>query len=152
MAMYYRSGKYVYKPTMNRTCCPQYPIRSDVNSLCLTKSQKKVIKRVNRYLSYGERQATTSGEPERHGHEELPAATAAGVAAAHCQKTSDDATLEGTASSSFDAESDRDATAAGASGSQFTKTESSSGCEKKVMHRTPKPGVWVSVQCFVMCE
>lgn len=23
----YRSGKYVYKPYMNKTCCPQYTIR-----------------------------------------------------------------------------------------------------------------------------
>ena len=23
----FRSGKYVYKPVMNKTCCPQYTIR-----------------------------------------------------------------------------------------------------------------------------
>ena len=46
-----RSGQYVYKPTLNRTCCPQYPIRCTVSNLVITKSQKKAIKRMNRYLA-----------------------------------------------------------------------------------------------------
>lgn len=127
----YRSGKYVYKPTMNRTCCPQYPIRCEVAGLQLTKSQKKVIKQVNRYLSYGERQAVASSELERHGCEELPTA----AATADCQLMRDDIKPRGTA------REDGSASTA-ASGSQSRKTVSSSGCEQKVMHKTPKPGVW----------
>ncbi|KAK7108348.1 hypothetical protein V1264_016098 [Littorina saxatilis] len=50
-----RSGKYCYKPTMNMTCCPQYTIRCDVPNFKLSKSQKKIIKRVNRYLITGQK-------------------------------------------------------------------------------------------------
>ncbi|XP_066976449.1 arginyl-tRNA--protein transferase 1 isoform X3 [Macrobrachium rosenbergii] len=49
-----RSGKYCYKPTMNRTCCPLYTIRCDASEIRLTKGQKKVLKRVHRYLSHGD--------------------------------------------------------------------------------------------------
>eukprot|EP00916_Digyalum_oweni_P017993 GHVL01030044.1.p1 GENE.GHVL01030044.1~~GHVL01030044.1.p1 ORF type:complete len:194 (-),score=16.30 GHVL01030044.1:149-730(-) len=51
----FRSGKYCYKPTMNMTCCPQYTIRCDVPNFKLSKSQKKIIKRVNRYLITGQK-------------------------------------------------------------------------------------------------
>ncbi|XP_064121115.1 arginyl-tRNA--protein transferase 1-like [Macrobrachium nipponense] len=49
-----RSGKYCYKPTMNKTCCPLYTIRCDALDIRLTKGQKKVLKRVHRYLSHGD--------------------------------------------------------------------------------------------------
>lgn len=32
-----RSGCYLYKPNMQRTCCPQYSIRLDVNKSCTNK-------------------------------------------------------------------------------------------------------------------
>lgn len=48
-----RSGKYCYKPTMDKTCCPMYTIKCDAFNLKLSKSQKKVLKRMHRYLSNG---------------------------------------------------------------------------------------------------
>ncbi|KAK0053361.1 arginyl-tRNA--protein transferase 1-like isoform X1 [Biomphalaria pfeifferi] len=48
-----RSGKYCYKPTMNVTCCPQYTIKCDAINFKLSKSHKKLVKRVNRYLITG---------------------------------------------------------------------------------------------------
>ena len=48
-----RSGKYCYKPIMNRTCCPLYTIKCDALSFQLSKSQKTVMKKVNRYLEFG---------------------------------------------------------------------------------------------------
>lgn len=57
-----RSGKYCYKPVMHETCCPQYTIRCDISNVKLSKSQKKVIKRFNRYLITGERHV-----PEKSG-------------------------------------------------------------------------------------
>lgn len=48
-----RSGKYCYKPTMSDTCCPSYTIRCDSQTFALSKSQKKVIKKVNRFLLNG---------------------------------------------------------------------------------------------------
>ncbi|XP_078420911.1 arginyl-tRNA--protein transferase 1 isoform X4 [Cetorhinus maximus] len=49
-----RSGMYVYKPTMNRTCCPQYTIRCHILDFKLSKSSKKVLKKMMRFLSKGE--------------------------------------------------------------------------------------------------
>ncbi|ESO93243.1 hypothetical protein LOTGIDRAFT_119331 [Lottia gigantea] len=49
-----RSGKYCYKPTMNITCCPHYTIKCAALDFRLNKSHKKLIKRVNKYLIYGE--------------------------------------------------------------------------------------------------
>ncbi|XP_052006802.1 arginyl-tRNA--protein transferase 1-like isoform X2 [Xyrauchen texanus] len=49
-----RSGKYVYKPTMNKTCCPQYTIRCHALNFHPSKTHKKTLKRVNKFLSSGE--------------------------------------------------------------------------------------------------
>lgn len=48
-----RSGKYIYKPKMDETCCPQYTIRCHALNFKPSKSQKKVIKHLNRFLSDG---------------------------------------------------------------------------------------------------
>ncbi|GFO24299.1 Arginyl-tRNA--protein transferase 1 [Plakobranchus ocellatus] len=48
-----RSGKTVYKPTMDMMCCPHYTIRCRALDFKLNKSHKKQIKRVNRYLIHG---------------------------------------------------------------------------------------------------
>nr|CAI5853600.1 unnamed protein product [Callosobruchus analis] len=48
-----RSGKYCYKPTMDETCCPQYTIKCDVQNFSLSKSQKKVIKKFNKFVQDG---------------------------------------------------------------------------------------------------
>jgi len=45
-----RSGKYCYKPTMNKTCCPQYPIRCNVKEFSPRKSHKKIMKRFRNYI------------------------------------------------------------------------------------------------------
>ncbi|XP_066285370.1 arginyl-tRNA--protein transferase 1-like isoform X2 [Branchiostoma lanceolatum] len=45
-----RSGKYVYKPTMDQTCCPQYTIKCAALQFRPSRSQKKVIKKVAKLL------------------------------------------------------------------------------------------------------
>nr|XP_023026125.1 arginyl-tRNA--protein transferase 1 [Leptinotarsa decemlineata] len=45
-----RSGKYCYKPVMDETCCPQYTIKCDVSNFSPSKSQKKVVKKFNKFL------------------------------------------------------------------------------------------------------
>jgi len=54
-----RSGNYVYRPVMKKTCCPQYVIRMDVRDFKLSKSQKSVIKKFKRYLTDGLQNSTT---------------------------------------------------------------------------------------------
>ncbi|KAL7990555.1 hypothetical protein Chor_013985 [Crotalus horridus] len=65
-----RSGKYVYKPTMNRTCCPQYTIRCQVLHFQPSKSQKKVLKKMLKFLIKGEHKADVEVDPmESHNKE-----------------------------------------------------------------------------------
>uniref|UniRef100_A0A8D0BEI7 Arginyl-tRNA--protein transferase 1 n=1 Tax=Salvator merianae TaxID=96440 RepID=A0A8D0BEI7_SALMN len=49
-----RSGKYVYKPIMSRTCCPQYTIRCQALLFQPSKSHKKVLKKMLKFLTKGE--------------------------------------------------------------------------------------------------
>ena len=48
-----RSGKYCYKPIMYKTCCPMYTISCSATKFSLSRSQKKVLKNVNKYLVEG---------------------------------------------------------------------------------------------------
>ncbi|KAF5900378.1 arginyl-tRNA--protein transferase 1-like isoform X2, partial [Clarias magur] len=52
-----RSGKYVYKPVMNKTCCPQYTIRCHALNFHPTKAHKKILKKMTKFLSKGEKPA-----------------------------------------------------------------------------------------------
>ncbi|XP_075932647.1 arginyl-tRNA--protein transferase 1 isoform X1 [Anarhichas minor] len=49
-----RSGKYVYKPKLNKTCCPQYTIRCHAPKFQPSKSHKKVLKKISKFISNGE--------------------------------------------------------------------------------------------------
>ncbi|KAM6916023.1 arginyl-tRNA--protein transferase 1 isoform 2-T2 [Xenentodon cancila] len=49
-----RSGKYVYKPIMKKTCCPQYTIRCHALKFQPSKSHKKILKKMNKFMSKGE--------------------------------------------------------------------------------------------------
>ncbi|ELT94595.1 hypothetical protein CAPTEDRAFT_178555 [Capitella teleta] len=55
-----RSGKYVYKPTMEKTCCPQYTIKCRASDFKMTKSHKKVIKKCNHYFNEGKKSGKES--------------------------------------------------------------------------------------------
>uniref|UniRef100_A0A914H674 Arginyl-tRNA--protein transferase 1 n=1 Tax=Globodera rostochiensis TaxID=31243 RepID=A0A914H674_GLORO len=50
-----RSGGYLYKPLMDRTCCPQYTIRLDVHKFCLSRTQKRVLRTMRDFLRTGQR-------------------------------------------------------------------------------------------------
>ncbi len=45
-----RSGKYCYKPIMNKTCCPLYGIRCDATNFQPSHSHKSVMKKMRNYL------------------------------------------------------------------------------------------------------
>ncbi|XP_029650750.1 arginyl-tRNA--protein transferase 1 isoform X2 [Octopus sinensis] len=63
-----RSGKYCYKPTMNQTCCPSYAVRCHAINFKISSSQKKVIKRVNRFLINGIRPQAAKKEEDEEGN------------------------------------------------------------------------------------
>ncbi|KAK9883144.1 hypothetical protein WA026_001342 [Henosepilachna vigintioctopunctata] len=48
-----RSGQYCYKPVMHETCCPLYTIKCNALNFRPSKSQKKVIKKMNKFLHIG---------------------------------------------------------------------------------------------------
>ena len=48
-----RSGKYLYKPIMSRTCCPPYAIRCEALRFKPTRSQRKVARRMRAFLVEG---------------------------------------------------------------------------------------------------
>uniref|UniRef100_A0A1I8QCM8 Arginyl-tRNA--protein transferase 1 n=1 Tax=Stomoxys calcitrans TaxID=35570 RepID=A0A1I8QCM8_STOCA len=50
-----RSGHYCYKQDNTKTCCPHYTIKCDALNFKLSKSHKKIIKRMNRFLRDGKR-------------------------------------------------------------------------------------------------
>ncbi|KAJ8334043.1 hypothetical protein SKAU_G00413620 [Synaphobranchus kaupii] len=58
-----RSGKYVYKPIMDKTCCPQYTIRCHSLNFQPSKAHKKNLKKMNKFLTKGEMPAECDGEP-----------------------------------------------------------------------------------------
>ena len=45
-----RSGMYMYKPALDKTCCPQYTIKCDAMKFSISKSQKKAVNCLNEYL------------------------------------------------------------------------------------------------------
>lgn len=49
-----RCGTYFYKPSMHKTCCPCYTIRLHVNDVTLTKSQRKVLRTMSKYITMGD--------------------------------------------------------------------------------------------------
>lgn len=63
-----RSGKYVYRAFMKRTCCPQYVIRTDVTKFRLSKSQRAVVRKLHRYLLHGRTTACMNSVSDRKAH------------------------------------------------------------------------------------
>ncbi|XP_033036635.1 arginyl-tRNA--protein transferase 1 isoform X10 [Trachypithecus francoisi] len=63
-----RSGKYVYKPVMNQTCCPQYTIRCRPLQFQPSKSHKKVLKKMLKFLAKGEVPKGSCEEPSVVAH------------------------------------------------------------------------------------
>lgn len=57
-----RSGKYCYKPIMTETCCPQYTIRCNALKFTPSKSQKKIIKKFNKFCNDGILNKEKAGE------------------------------------------------------------------------------------------
>ncbi|GIY64648.1 arginyl-tRNA--protein transferase 1 [Caerostris darwini] len=66
-----RSGKYCYKPMMNVTCCPLYTIRCEAKKVVLSKSQKKVLKKVHRFLAYGEKDKLSKEPSSDKGDQDM---------------------------------------------------------------------------------
>ena len=62
-----RSGKFVYRPFMKLTCCPQYVFRTNVTKFRLSKQQRATIRKMNRYLIVGLGNATCEDSEQIEG-------------------------------------------------------------------------------------
>ncbi|KAK0422484.1 hypothetical protein QR680_007599 [Steinernema hermaphroditum] len=62
-----RSGRYLYKPIMSKTCCPQYTIRLDVTKVRLSRMQKRVLRNMNRFLVEDKKPSRKEIEEARTG-------------------------------------------------------------------------------------
>ncbi|XP_017867574.1 PREDICTED: arginyl-tRNA--protein transferase 1 isoform X1 [Drosophila arizonae] len=63
-----RCGNYCYKPQNDKTCCPCYTIKCDALEFKLSKSNKRILRRMNKFLRDGKRepneQQHTPGQPK----------------------------------------------------------------------------------------
>ncbi|KAF9572242.1 Arginyl-tRNA--protein transferase 1 [Mortierella alpina] len=48
------SGRYLYKPNLRDSCCPQYTIRMKANEFEASKHQRQVVNRFNHYIQEGD--------------------------------------------------------------------------------------------------
>ncbi|XP_065369345.1 arginyl-tRNA--protein transferase 1 isoform X2 [Calliphora vicina] len=65
-----RSGHYCYKQDNTTTCCPCYTIKCDALEFKLSKSHKKVLKRMNRFLRDGKREKHEEGQGSTNVNDE----------------------------------------------------------------------------------
>ncbi|GJJ72989.1 arginyl-tRNA---protein transferase [Entomortierella parvispora] len=49
-----RSGRYLYKPNLRDSCCPQYTIRMKANEFEASKHQRQVVNRFNTFIHDGD--------------------------------------------------------------------------------------------------
>ena len=66
-----RSGKFVYRPFMKKTCCPQYVFRTDITKFRLSKQQRATIRKMNKFLLDGYSGATTEIKEQVDGGNEM---------------------------------------------------------------------------------
>ncbi len=72
-----RSGQYLYKPQLDKTCCPQYTIRLDTSKYELRKSNKKVFKKMRRFVHDGVGKARGTDKEENASDDDMEDVTIA---------------------------------------------------------------------------
>ncbi|KAH8298438.1 hypothetical protein KR044_002979 [Drosophila immigrans] len=65
-----RCGNYCYKPQNNVTCCPCYTIKCDALEFKLTKSNKRILRRMNKFLRDGKRESNDHPQQRQHSKTE----------------------------------------------------------------------------------
>ncbi|CAK7325846.1 unnamed protein product [Dovyalis caffra] len=78
-----RSGSFLYKPDMEKTCCPSYTIRLRASDFVPSKEQQRVSKRMQRFVD-GALDAKKSGEAFKDP----------GISASACNEVSSSGTME----------------------------------------------------------
>ncbi|KAF7669063.1 hypothetical protein LDENG_00245420, partial [Lucifuga dentata] len=134
-----RSGKYVYKPIMNKTCCPQYTIRCHALKFQPSKSHKKILKKMSKFILKGEL-PKEDGEPmdsvgEAAGPPDLKVSPSEGK----CPSVAD-IQKEGVECPAV-TDGQKEAADAAPASSATTRTEPASVPDGRMAASTPKPGI-----------
>ncbi|KAH8355335.1 hypothetical protein KR093_011252 [Drosophila rubida] len=61
-----RCGNYCYKPQNDVTCCPCYTIKCDALEFKLTKSNKRILRRMNKFLRDGKRDSSEQHQQSKN--------------------------------------------------------------------------------------
>ncbi|KRG05268.1 uncharacterized protein Dmoj_GI18527, isoform B [Drosophila mojavensis] len=76
-----RCGNYCYKPQNDKTCCPCYTIKCDALEFKLSKSNKRILRRMNKFLRDGKRdpneQQHTPGQPKNGDGDDVDVSSSA---------------------------------------------------------------------------
>ncbi|XP_063730986.1 arginyl-tRNA--protein transferase 1 isoform X3 [Eleginops maclovinus] len=139
-----RSGKYVYKPKMNKTCCPQYTIRCHATHFQPSKSHKKVLKKISKFISKGELpKDQDNGEPmeavcDEGGPREPSKACQSEV---KCAAITDIQKELPECPAITEVHEVVDAAPAAPAGSETSRTERASESDERTAAIAPKPGI-----------
>lgn len=62
-----RCGNYCYKPQNDISCCPCYTIKCDAQEFKLSKSHKRILRRMNKFLRDGKRELDEQQQHKQTG-------------------------------------------------------------------------------------
>lgn len=62
-----RCGNYCYKPQNDISCCPCYTIKCDAQEFKLSKSHKRILRRMNKFLRDGKREPDEQQQHKQTG-------------------------------------------------------------------------------------
>ncbi|KAK5611480.1 hypothetical protein CRENBAI_016051 [Crenichthys baileyi] len=137
-----RSGKYVYKPIMKKTCCPQYTIRCHAMKFQPSRSHKKILKKMNKFISNGELpSAQEDGEPMDSVCEETGPGKPTKVCQSDVKHIAIADTSQEVPNCPVVAEVQKNLVDSTASGSENSQNVSASGSDGGTTAKAPKPGL-----------
>ncbi|XP_041644796.1 arginyl-tRNA--protein transferase 1 isoform X3 [Cheilinus undulatus] len=137
-----RSGKYVYKPIMNKTCCPQYTIRCHALKFQPSKSHKKVLKKMSKFISKGELpKGQEDGEPMDSVCEDAGPREPSKVCHSELKCASITDIEKEAAESPSITETQKDVTDAAPTSSETSRKDPASVPDGRTVASAPKPGL-----------
>ncbi|XP_040906086.1 arginyl-tRNA--protein transferase 1 isoform X3 [Toxotes jaculatrix] len=137
-----RSGKYVYKPIMNKTCCPQYTIRCHALKFQPSKSHKKILKKMSKFISKGELPTgQEDGEPMDSVCEEAGPREPSKVCPAEVKCAAPTDIQKEVAECSAIREVQKEVAEAASTGSETSRTDPVSVPDGRRTATAPKPGM-----------
>ena len=80
-------GTYFYKPVMYATCCPAYTIRLEASRFTISKKQRQVLRRIERYIESGSVLQSDAEQNKNNAVTSKPSATAKEIESSIIEKS-----------------------------------------------------------------